>query len=131
MIWLHGMDKFKHLLDNASNTHPNITLTYEATIALPFLDVLVKTNNNTIYTTVCSRPTDRHSHLHYGSNHPIHLRHSIVFSKFLRYNRICSDHRDFMKCSKAFTHRLLIKGCPMTIINKQWQKSLISRELTY
>ena len=68
------------------------------------------------------KPTDRHSYLHYKTNHPIHLKNSVIFSKFLRCQRICSDHRDFIKCSKDLTHRFLIKGCPMTIIHKQWQK---------
>ena len=111
MIWSHGIDKFEQFLRNANNTHPNITFTYEASTALPFLDALIKINNdNTIYTTVYCKPTDRHSYLHYKSNHPIHLKHSIIFKKFLRYKRICSDHRDFTKCSKELTHRFLKKG---------------------
>ena len=106
MIWLHGIDKFEQFFRNAKNTHPNITFTSEASTALPFLDVLTKINNdNTIYTTVYCKPTDRHSYLHYKSNHPIHLKHSIYFFKFLRYKRICSDHRDFNKCSRELTHR--------------------------
>ena len=115
MIWSHGIDKFEQFLSNANNTHPNITFTYEASTALHFLDVLIKINNNTIYTTVYCRPTDRHSYLHYKGNHPIHLKHSIIFSQFLRYKRICSDHRDFIKCSKELTHRFLIKGYHMTV----------------
>ena len=47
---------------------------------------------------------------------------SIFFSKFIRCKRICSDHRDFIKCSKELTHRFFINDYPMTIINKQWQK---------
>ena len=91
MIWSHGMDRFKQFFNNANNTHPNITFTYEASTASPFLDVLVKiNNNNTIYTTVCCWPTDRHRYMHYKSNHPIHLKHSIIFSTFLCYKRICS-----------------------------------------
>ena len=121
MIWSHGMDKFKFFLYNANNTHINITFTYEASTALHFLDVSIKINNNTINTTVYCKPTDRHSYLHYESNHPIHLKHSIFFSEFLRYKRICSDHRDFIKCSKELTQRFLIKGYPVTITNKQRQ----------
>ena len=67
-------------------------------------------------------PTDRHSNLHYKSNHPTHLRHSMIFLIFLRYKRICSDHRHFIRCSKDLTHRVLIKGYPITSMNKQWQK---------
>ena len=40
---------------------------------------IIKINNNTIYTTVHSKPTDRHSYLHYKNNHPIHLKHSIIY----------------------------------------------------
>ena len=80
MIWSHGIDKFEQFFRNANNTHPSITFTYEASTALPFLDVLTKINNdNTIYTTVNCKPTDRHRYLHYKSNHPIHLKHSIIF----------------------------------------------------
>ena len=113
MIWSHGIDKFEQFFRNANNTHPSITFTYEASTALPFLDVLTKINNdNAIYTTVNCKPTDRHSYLHYKSNHPIHLKHSIIFSQFLRYKRICSDHRDFTKCSKELTHRFFKNGLP-------------------
>ena len=80
MILSHGIDKFEQFFKNANNTHPNITFTYEALPALPFLDVLIKINNdNTIYTTVYCKPTDRHNYLHYKSNQPIHLKHSIIF----------------------------------------------------
>ena len=79
MTWAHGIDEFKKLFTYSNNTHPNITFTYEASTALPFLDVLIKSNNNnTICTTAYCKPTDRHSYLHYKCNHPIHLRHSIV-----------------------------------------------------
>ena len=54
----------------------------------------------------------------YKSSHPIHLKHSIFFQKFLRYELMCSD---FIKCSKELTHRFLRKGYPMTTMNKQWQ----------
>ena len=46
----------------------------------------------------------------------------MIFLQFLRYKRICSDHRDFMKCSKELTHSFFIKVCPMTVMSKQWQK---------
>ena len=44
------------------------------------------------------------------------------FFKISALQKICSDHRDFIKCSKELTHRFLTKGYPMTIINKPWQK---------
>ena len=94
-----------------------------------FMDVLIKIINKTIYTTVYSKPTDSHSYLHYESNNPIHLKHSIIFSTFLRYKRICSDNRDFIKCSKELTHRFLIKGYPIKIIHKQWQKVFYIRRV--
>ena len=80
MIWAHGIDKFKQFFNNANNTHRNITFTYEAYTALPFLVVLIIINkNNTIYTIAYSKPTDRHNYLNYKGNHPIHLTHSIYF----------------------------------------------------
>ena len=72
------MDKFRQFFSNATNTHPNITFAFEASTVLPSLDVLVKINNIIICTTVCCKPTDRHSYLQYKSNHPIHLKHSLI-----------------------------------------------------
>ena len=57
LISAHDIDKLKQFFNNANNTHPNITFTYEASSVLPFLDVLIKINN-TIYTTVYHKPTD-------------------------------------------------------------------------
>ena len=89
MAWTNSI-----FFDNAYNTHPRITFMYEASTALPFLDVLIKINNNTIYTTVYCKPTDRHSYLHYNCNHSIHLRHSIIFLEFLRYKKsMITPHR--------------------------------------
>ena len=64
VIW-HG--QIQTIFYNANNTHPNITFTYEASTALPLLDVVIKINNNTIYTTAYCKPTDRYSYLHYSS----------------------------------------------------------------
>ena len=72
MIWaiiFHDMGTWhkneNFFFDYANNTHPNNTFTCEAATALPLLDVLIKINNNTIYTTVYSRPSHRHSYNHY------------------------------------------------------------------
>ena len=86
LIWARGIDKLNHFFHTASNTHPNITFTYEASSALPFMDMLSKIKNNTnIYTFAYCKPTDRHSYLHYKSNHPIHVKHSIIFSVTKEY----------------------------------------------
>ena len=59
---------------------------------------------------------------HNVCNHPIQVKHSTIFSTFLRYKRICSEHREFIKCSKELTHRFLMKGYPMSITNEKWKK---------
>ena len=105
MIWAHGIDKLKQLFSNANNIHPNITFIYEASTALPFLNVLIEIyNTNTIYTTVYSRNTDKTAFIYYKSNHSIHLEDSSFFY-FLRYKRICLDLRDFINCMKQLTRR--------------------------
>ena len=132
IIWANDIDKFKQFLNNANNTYQKITLTYKATTTLTVLDVLIQINNsNTIYTTVCNKPIYRHRYLHYNGNHTIHLRRSFIVYQFLRYKRIFSDHRDFIKRSMEHTHRFFIRGYPMTIIIKQWQKVFIFIGLNY
>ena len=49
------------------------------------------------------------------------LFHGILLKKIIRYERICSDHRDFMKCSKG-THTLLFDKALPYDYYKSWQK---------
>ena len=61
-----------------------------------FLDVLVMIKEGLIETSVYSKPTDKHTYLHFNSFHPHHSKQSIVFSQLIRYKRLCSRQNYFM-----------------------------------
>ncbi|OCT85961.1 hypothetical protein XELAEV_18024132mg [Xenopus laevis] len=56
-----------------------------------FLDTTIYIIDNTLHTTIYRKPTDKPSYLMYDSFHPDHMKHAIIYSQVLRYNRICSD----------------------------------------
>ena len=47
----------------------------------------------------------------------------MIFSKLLRYKRICSDRKDFIKLSKELVTHFLHIGYPIKVILKQWDKA--------
>ena len=67
--------------------------------------------------------TDSHRYLHYTSCHPMHMKKCIIFSQLLRYKRICSDRKDFIKHSKKLVKHFLHIGYPIKVILKQWDKA--------
>ena len=123
LIWPHGIDTLLTFLENANRTHPNISFTYEySSTAVSFLDVIIKINNGIISTSLYKKNTDNHRYLHYTSCHPMHMKNSIIFSQLLRYKRICSDIKDFIKHSKELVTHFLHIGYPIKFILKQWDK---------
>ena len=76
-----------------------------------------KTGQNLYYPT-----QETHSYLHYISCRPVHIKDSIIYSKFLRYKRICTRSTYFFEHSKELTTHQLHKGHPIKVITKQWNK---------
>ena len=50
------------------------------------------------------------------------MKNSIIFSQLLKYKRICSDIKDFIKHSKEQVTHLLHIGYPIKVF-KQWDKA--------
>lgn len=97
-IWNDGPKELLNFFHLANSLHPSIKFTIESSrVSIPFLDVEVCFKGGRIATKVYSKPTDRHSYLHYRSFHPTHIKKSIVYSQLLRYKRIYSDHSDFVQ----------------------------------
>ena len=49
------------------------------------------TNDGTISTDLCTKPTDTHLYLHVNSCHPNHVKKAIAFSQATRILRKCRD----------------------------------------
>ena len=69
----------------------------QSTKTINFLDVCIKLNQQTLCTTVFSKPSGAHSYLNPKSWHPEHMIKNIPKSQFLRLRKICSDTSDYMK----------------------------------
>ena len=97
MIWTEGLDNLKIFIDYLNNIHSTIKFTSShSSNNIPFLDVSVPlTNNRSISTDLCTKPTDKHQHLLYSSCHPLHTKRAIPFSLALRLRRICSTDATF------------------------------------
>ena len=124
LIWPHGTDILQTFLENANRTHSNISFTHEySSTDVSFLDVIININNGTISTNLYKKNTDNHRYLQYTSCHPMHIKNSIIFSQLLRYKRICSDRKDFIKHSNDLVTHFLHIGYPIKFILKQWDKA--------
>ena len=123
LIWPHGTDTLQTFLENVNRTHPNICFTHEySSTAVSFLDVIIKINKGIISNSLYKKNTDNHRYLQYTSCYPMHMKNSIIFSQLLRYKRICSDRKDFIKHSKEIVTYFLHIFYPIKFILKQWDK---------
>ena len=64
-----------------------------------FLDVCITLNQQNLFITVFSKPTDAHIYLNPKSCHPEHMIRNIPKSQFLRLRKICFDTSDYIKKS--------------------------------
>ena len=72
----------------------HVSITFELTYSsskVNFLDTTVYIENNTIKTTLYTKPTDKKQYLAYSSSHPKHIMRAIPYSQALRYHRIITD----------------------------------------
>ena len=65
--------------------------------AIPFLDILIKRNNDNIWINIYYKPTDTHRCLPFSSNHPNHCKKSIPFTLARRFCTIVGNTEAKMK----------------------------------
>ena len=96
MIWQHSKEELLEFIEHINSRVPTIKFSQEISDSeINFLDVKVIKNNNTLKTTLYTKPTDSHDYILYSSAHPQRCKDSIPYSQFLRLRRICSDIEDF------------------------------------
>ena len=93
MIWNDSEDKLKDFLAYINTVNPVIQFTHANTFkSVNFQDVLVTlTDDGTISTDLCTKPTDTHQYLHMNSCYPNHAQKATALSQATRILRICSD----------------------------------------
>ena len=66
-------------------------------VAIPFLDILIKCNNDKIWMDIYYKPTDTHRCLPFSSNHSKHCKKNIPFTLARRICTIVENTEAKMK----------------------------------
>ncbi|KAJ8034037.1 hypothetical protein HOLleu_24454 [Holothuria leucospilota] len=123
LIWSHGLQELLKFKDFVNSFHSTIKFTMEYSQShLPFLDTVVHLTGSCIETSLFTKPTDSHCYLQFESFHPPHIKHSIIFSQFLRIKRICSTEVDQSRHMIKFAGHLFNNGYPFKLIDKYFKK---------
>ena len=90
-----------------------------------FLDTTVSldSTNNSLSTSLYTKPTDAHNYLSYTSCHPRNCKSAIPYSQFLRLRRICSKEEDFLFHAKQMASHFLTAKYPSDVIQKGFSKA--------
>ena len=109
-----------------NSLHPTIKFTFEySREKIAFLDTMVYIDGNRYHqTTIFRKPTDRMCLLHFSSNHPIHVKRSIVYTQALRYCTIISEDSNLESELQVLTRTLLARDYPLGIVIEGLRKSL-------
>jgi hypothetical protein len=90
-----------------------------------FLDLTISFHeDNTIVTTLFSKPMSKHEYLFYDSNHPIHMLKSLPFSCGIRVIRICSNELDREANLENMFEKFLRRNYPVSLLNNTKEKLL-------
>ena len=124
MIWQHGEDELKILLEKLNNFHPSIKFTCEYSCEkVNCLDVQVIVREGKLITDLHFKHTDSHQYLDPSSCHPYHCTKSIPYSKALRINRIFSENASFdLRCNES-EEWLIKRNYNPTVVRKQILKA--------
>ena len=131
-IWNGALSSLLSLVEQLNKYHSTIKFELKySNVTIQFLDTVVYIKNNSLQTTLYTKPTDRKQYLQYSSSHPSHLKKSIPFSQALRYRRIISEPHNLHTQLKNLKLKFKNRNYPPSIINPQINKVLtIPRENT-
>lgn len=94
---------------------------------IPFLDIMIlRSNFNTVETTLYRKPTATNSLLHRQSHHPTTLKKGIPTGQYLRLRHNCSSKTDFGTQAHDLRLWFLQKGYPDHILRKAFRKAVHS-----
>ena len=86
------------LLSILNSINPSIQFTMKySKDAIPFLDILIKRNNNKIWMDIYYKPTNTPRCLPFSSNHPKHCKNNILFTLARRIWTIVENAERKMK----------------------------------
>ena len=112
LIWTHGEESFRSFIQHLDSFHPTIKLEVtHSTQSVNFLDTTVYiTPQNTLHTTLYTKPTDHMPLLHQASHHPNTCKKGLIYSQMLRYRRIITDDKEFQQKAQNLRVALIGRG---------------------
>jgi hypothetical protein len=93
----------KEFLDRANTWYTNIKFDYKIGKSLPFLDVLLTNNNDTLSTSVYHKPAAEPSVIPFISDHPRHVFVNVITTALARAVR-CSSTFEVRYVQKVRQH---------------------------
>lgn len=125
-FWHSSEELLLEFVNYLNNCHPSIKFVASySKERIHFLDTEVYIQDNTVYTTIYTKPTDKKQYLHYTSHHPPHVTKSIPYSQALRYRRNIEDdsilRTELDTLMKLFQNR----GYPKKLLNNTIKKILL------
>ena len=122
-IWLGGLAALKQYHALANGIHPNIRVDLRhSETNIEFLDVMVSLRDGFLEMDLFSKPTDTKAYLHYASDHPSNTKDAVPLGLAIRLKRICSDGQDYIRHRDELGERLLSRGYPKNVIDKNFAK---------
>ena len=125
-IFLGTETQLEEVIRFMNNMHPTIKFTFQYSHhQIAFLDTMVYIDDQRkLQTTIYRKPTDKMCLLHFNSNHPLHMKESIIYSQAIRYCTIISDDRNLDLELQTLAKTLLARNYPLEMIQKNFSKAL-------
>lgn len=88
-----------------------------------FLDMWI-VKDNTLFTTLYRKETDKNTLLLASSFHPTPLKRGLPKSQFFRLRRVCTSTEDYIQKADDITARFIQRGYPAEWIKKAYDMAL-------
>lgn len=85
---------------------------------LNFLDLTLHIANNALHFKPYSKPSSAHDYIHYNSEHPDTVKHSLITSFLSKYRLISSNEPAYQNAISDIYHYLLRRGYPAHYLQK-------------
>ena len=124
IVWTHSMADFQTFFANLNGFHPTIKYEYSISeTSIDYLDITIYKGDQFAATRRLStkthfKPTNSFQYIHYTSHHPLNTKTAIIKAEILRYQRQCSDPKDFKHLKQQLINHFIDRGYPFNIINK-------------
>ena len=119
----------EELLLTLNSINPSIQFTMEySKDQIPFLDILIKRNENGIWMDLYHKPTDTQRCLPFTSSHPNHCKRNIPFCLARRICTIAENNAEKLKNLENLKSNLSKHHYPDSLIKEGLQKTLSIRQ---